>query len=214
MRSGVGRDNAISRMLTPADIVRFDDAPPPAGLNPWVAGAPAAEWIEVVPSDASWPERFRRLADLIHSVLGELALDVEHVGSTSVPGLPAKPIVDIDLIVPDSTDEASWLPPLEDSGFVLKVREPWWYEHRCLELDDPRCNLHVFSPDCAEAARHKIFRDWLRANPDDLELYRHAKITAAEASNSRGERVMDYNARKQRVIREIYRRAFAAAGLL
>ena len=88
----------------------------------------------------------------IRNALGELALEVEHVGSTSVPGLPAKPIIDIDLIVPDSGDEASWLPPLERAGFVLKVREPWWYEHRCLRFDDPRCNLDVFSErqDCRQ----------------------------------------------------------------
>ncbi len=201
-------------MLTDADIVRFDDAPPPAGVDPWVAGPPEAEQIEIVPSDTSWPERFRQLADMIHNALGEMALDIEHIGSTSVPGLPAKPIIDIDLTVPDSTDEVSWLPQVEALGFVLVVREPWWYEHRCLRFDDPRCNLHVFSPDCAEAARHKIFRDWLRSNPDDLELYRNTKVVAAQDTNNRGEQVMDYNARKQQVIREIYHRAFAAAGLL
>jgi GrpB-like predicted nucleotidyltransferase (UPF0157 family) len=201
-------------MLTAADIVRFDDAPPPVGLEPWVGGAPAAERIEIVPSDASWPEKFRQVAALIRSGLGELALEVEHVGSTSVPGLPAKPIIDIDLIVPDAANEASWLPQLEVAGFVLEVREPWWYEHRCLRFDDPRCKLHVFSPDCAEAARHKIFRDWLRDNPEDLDLYRNAKIVAAQTTNVRGEHVGDYNARKQQVIREIYHRAFGAAGLL
>jgi GrpB-like predicted nucleotidyltransferase (UPF0157 family) len=179
-----------------------------------VAGTPVPERIEIVASDPSWPESFRRLADLIHNVLGELALEVEHVGSTSVPGLPAKPVIDIDLIVTDSSDEARWLPQLEAAGFVLAIREPWWYEHRCLRFDDPRCNLHVFSPDCAEAARHKIFRDWLRGNPEDLKLYRNAKTIAAKTANSRGETVKSYNARKQQAIREIYGRAFAAAGLL
>jgi GrpB-like predicted nucleotidyltransferase (UPF0157 family) len=100
-------------MLTAADIVRFDDASPPVGLDPWVAGAPEAESIEIVPGDPHWPENFQHLAGLIHDALGELALDVEHVGSTSVPGLPAKPIIDIDLTVAHSEDEASWLPELE-----------------------------------------------------------------------------------------------------
>ena len=201
-------------MLTDADIVRFDDAPPPAGLDPWVGGRPAAEDIEIVPSDPDWPEDFRRLAALIRSTLRQLALSIEHVGSTSVAGLPAKPIIDVDLIVSDAAEESSWLPQLETVGFSLKIREPWWYEHRCLQFDDPRSNLHVFSPDCAEAARHKLFRDWLRTNPADLALYRDAKIAAAATANSKGERVTDYNARKQRVIREIYQRAFEAAGLL
>lgn len=201
-------------MLTAADIVRFDDAPPPAGRDSWVAGTPAAENIEIVPADPRWPENFQYLACLIRDALGERALEVEHVGSTSVPGLPAKPIIDVDLIVADSADESAWLPQLEAAGFVLRIREPWWYEHRCLRFDHPRCNLHVFSPDCAEAARHKIFRDWLRGNSEDLALYRDAKLAAAQATNSKGEHVVQYNARKQQVIREIYQRAFAAAGLL
>jgi len=131
-----------------------------------------------------------------------------------VPGLPAKPIIDIDLVVSDSSDEASWLPGLEMAGFVLLIREPWWYEHRCLRLDEPMCNLHVFSPNCAEVARHQIFRDWLIKSAEDKKLYSKAKLEAAENTNYKGELVEDYNARKQGVIREIYQRAFAAAGLL
>ncbi len=197
-----------------AEITRFRDQPPPSGLSPWVDGAPGPETIAIVPSDPAWPEQFEFLAQQVRDALGELALEVEHVGSTSVPGLPAKPIIDIDLIVPDSRDERAWLPPLEAEGFTLKIREPWWYEHRCLRFDAPRCNLHVFSPDCPEAARHKTFRDWLRENPTDLALYHRAKVAAAEAANDNRERVEDYNARKQAVIRSIYRRAFEAAGLL
>jgi GrpB-like predicted nucleotidyltransferase (UPF0157 family) len=201
-------------MLTAAEIVRFDDTPPPAGEDPWVAGVPESESIEIVSADPRWPEDFQRLARRIHQALGEFALDLEHVGSTSVPGLPAKPIIDIDLIVANSADEGAWLPKLEAAGFVLTVREPWWYEHRCLDFDDPQCNLHVFSPDCAEAARHKIFRDWLRDNAEDRALYHDVKIAAAAASSSKGEDVMQYNARKEQVIREIYHRAFVAEGLL
>ena len=72
----------------------------------------------------------------------------------------------------------------------------------------------MFSPDCPETIRHVLFRDWLRAHPDDLEAYRDAKLGAAAAANAAGEHVMDYNARKQPVIRAIYDRAFRAAGLL
>lgn len=201
-------------MLDAADIVTFDDAPPPAGSTPWVGGVPEAERIEIAPSDPRWPQTFAQLSMLIIDALGEQALGVEHVGSTAVPGLPAKPIIDIDLTVPDVTDEPSWLPHLEASGFVLRVREPWWYEHRCLRLDRPRCNLHVFPPDCPEVARHRIFRDWLRQSSEDLALYRDAKLAAAGATNEKGEGVQDYNARKQRIIREICHRAFDSAGLL
>jgi GrpB-like predicted nucleotidyltransferase (UPF0157 family) len=200
-------------MLTAADIVRFDPTPPPPGASPWVRGVPEEESIAIVPPDPRWPADFKHLARLVREVLGPLA-DVEHVGSTSVPGLPAKPVIDIDLTVADSADEPAWLPPLEKAGFSLTTREPWWYEHRCLRFAAPRANLHVFSPDCPEAARHKIFRDWLGNHPEDLALYRDAKLTAADAANAAGEHVLQYNARKQRVIREIYHRAFTAAGLL
>ncbi len=201
-------------MLTAADITRFDDAPPPPGQSPYVGDVPKADNIEIVESDPAWPERFDDLAERIRRALGNAVLEIEHVGSTSVPGLPAKPIIDIDLTVPDSDAEAHWLPQLENAGFVLKIREPWWYRHRCLKHDAPKCNLHVFSPNCAETRRHRIFRDWLRGNAEDRDLYRDAKLAAAGVSNTQGERVDQYNARKQQVIREIYHRAFVSEGLI
>ena len=168
----------------------------------------------MVEPDPAWPWVFASLEDRIRAALGERALAVEHVGSTAVPGLAAKPVIDIDLTVADSADEPAWLPPLEAAGFVLTVREPWWHEHRCLTLDEPPCNLHVFSPDSPEVVRHRIFRDWLREHPDDRDRYRDAKLGAAVEANEAGEHVMDYNARKEPVVRAIYDRAFRAAGLL
>ena len=103
---------------------------------------------------------------------------------------------------------------LERCGFVLVVREPWWYQHRCLRHQEPRCNLHVFSPHCAESERHRIFRDWLRAHPTDRLLYARAKLAAAEETRQLGGDTMDYNARKEAVLRQIYRRAFEGLGLL
>jgi GrpB-like predicted nucleotidyltransferase (UPF0157 family) len=201
-------------MLRAEDIVRFDDAPPPPGTSPWVGDVEPATDIAIVEPDSRGPDAFAELERRIRAALGDHALSVSHVGSTSVPGLPAKPVIDIDLIVADSADEAAYLPGLEAAGFTLRVREPWWYEHRCLALDQPRCNLHVFSPENPEAARHAVFRDWLRENPADRDLYRDAKLQAADAATRAGEHVMQYNARKQQVIREIYDRAFRAAGLL
>ena len=201
-------------MPTPQEITRHYDEDASGGASAWLPGKAPRKEIVVVEPDPAWPWTFATLEDRIRGALGEKALAVEHVGSTAVPGLPAKPIIDIDLTVADSSDEAAWVPPLEAAGFELVIREPWWHEHRCLVAEDPRCNLHVFSPDCPEPIRHVIFRDWLLAHPDDLVAYRNAKLAAAEAANAAGEHVMDYNARKQPVIRAIYDRAFRAAGLL
>lgn len=201
-------------MPTAEEITRHHDEDASGGRSAWLPGKAPRTGIEVVEPDPSWPDRFEELSGRIRSALGPAALAVEHVGSTAVPHLPAKPVIDIDLTVADSADEPAWLPPLEATGFELVIREPWWHEHRCLTAEEPRCHLHVFSPDCPEPIRHVIFRDWLREHPDDVLAYRHAKLVAAEAANAAGEHVMDYNARKQPVIRAIYDRAFRAAGLL
>ena len=164
--------------------------------------------------DPGWPRRYRELAARIREALGWRVLELEHVGSTSVPGLPAKPIIDIDLTVADSGREQDYVPALEAAGFTLTIREPWWCGHRMLRTDEPRCNLHVFGPDSPELVRHRIFREWLRGNPADRDMYAAAKRRAASEANAQSEHVMQYNARKERVIREIYQRAFTAAGLL
>jgi GrpB-like predicted nucleotidyltransferase (UPF0157 family) len=200
---------------TPEEITRHHDAtPPPGAPSPWVDGARPRTGIEVVDADPSWPEDYARLAVRIREALGEQVLGLAHVGSTAVPGLAAKPVIDVDLTVADSADEAAWLPALEGAGFVLVVREPWWQEHRALVHDDPRCNVHVFSLDAAEPVRHLLFREWLREHPEDLELYAAAKAGAAEQANAAGENVMEYNARKEPVIHAIYDRVFRAASLL
>jgi GrpB-like predicted nucleotidyltransferase (UPF0157 family) len=202
-------------MPSRAEIVSFDDSPPPPGADPWVPGAAPAVGIEVTDPDPAWPRQYDDLAARIRAALGWRVLKLEHVGSTSVPGLPAKPVIDIDLTVADPGREQDYLPALERAGFRLVIREPWWYGHRALQADEPpRCNLHVFGFDSPEPVRHRIFRDWLRGNPAERDRYAAAKDQAAAEANAGGEHVMQYNARKQQVIREIYQRAFAAAGLL
>lgn len=201
-------------MLSAQEIVTFDDAPPPPGESLWVDGQQPASDLEILAADASWPDRYAALAKEIAAALGHSALSVEHVGSTSVPDLAAKPVIDVDLTVADSRDERAYVPALQQHGFALVIREPWWYEHRCPRHNDPACNLHVFSPDCAEAERHRIFRDWLRSHPRDRLLYADAKIAAAEHTRQVGSHRMDSNARKEQVVREIYHRAFRAVGLL
>lgn len=196
------------------DIVTFHDPPVPEGASPWVAGAGPHKDIQVVEPDPTWPRAYDVLADRIRATIGWRALLIQHVGSTSVPDLPAKPIIDIDLVVADPDDEAAYLPALEATGFVLRVREPWWFGHRALRSEEPVCNLHVFGPDNPEVVKHRLFRDWLRGNAEDRELYARTKREAAAAANAGGEDMMQYNARKERVVREIYHRVFVATGLL
>ena len=84
-------------------------------------------------AQARWDERGKlqnALPAMLGSVLGSKALQIEHVGSTSVPGLCAKPIIDILLVVKNSADEPSYVPALEAAGYRLQIREPEWFEHR------------------------------------------------------------------------------------
>jgi GrpB-like predicted nucleotidyltransferase (UPF0157 family) len=200
-------------MPTPEEITRHHQWDPPEDEQIWVNGEPASEPIRVVQHDPAWPEMYSLVADEIRKVLGRRVVELDHVGSTSVPGLPAKPVIDIDLTVEDSTAEVSYVPALESVGFRFVIRERGWHEHRLLRKEQPTTNLHVFSPGCPEVIRHRMFRDWLRTHPEDCALYRDVKLESAEASRRAGEDVSGYNTRKEPVIREIYERMFRAHGI-
>src|ERR1700683_4484384 len=86
--------------------------------------------IELCAYDESWPLLYEREANRVTAVLGDQVLLLEHVGSTSVPGLPAKPIIAMLLAVADSAREDAYVPPMEAAGYVLRIREPDWYQHR------------------------------------------------------------------------------------
>ncbi|WP_166979890.1 GrpB family protein [Paramicrobacterium fandaimingii] len=199
-------------MPTVHDITTFSDDAPPPGQSPWVV-QPSHRPIDIVEYDSTWPMRYAEYESTIRLSLGALVLDISHVGSTSVPSLPAKPVIDIDLIVADPSHETPWLTPLTELGYVLTVREPWWFEHRCLTASDRSVNLHIFGPDAPEPWKHRIFRDHLRRHEGDRMLYADVKRSAAVTSTDRAETMMEYNARKQAAIRDIYARAFSAAGL-
>ncbi|OLN94148.1 UPF0157 protein [Colletotrichum chlorophyti] len=129
--------------------------------------------------------------------------------------LPAKAVIDIDLTVPDPSVEDDYVPALESVGFQFISREPEWHEHRFFAMCEPyHCNLHVFKPGTAELVRHVIMKEWLIEHDDDRELYARTKVGAADVSNSLGETVMEYNFRKETVIREILERAFRAKGYM
>ena len=160
--------------------------------------------ILIVDYDSQWPELFRREAGRIRTALGRRALQVEHIGSTSVPGLAAKPIIDVLLVVADSADEEAYVPALASAGYLLRIREPDWYEHRMFKGPDTEVNLHVFSSGCKEIDRHLMFRDWLRRNAADRDLYARTKLAL---SRQKWKDVQDYADAKTEVIGEIIARA-------
>ena len=172
--------------------------------------------IEIVAPDPSWPAQFDELAARIRDGLGDRVLAVEHVGSTSVPGLAAKPIIDIDVTVADSRDESSYVPDLEAAGFTPSApRARLARAPTAGARIDPRANVHVFGPDSPELVRHRMLRDWLIEHPDDRERYAAAKRDAGRSRRTvPGEEVMAYNQRKEPVIRDILDRMFRAHGLL
>ncbi len=156
--------------------------------------------IALVAYDTDWPRLFSREADRLHSVLGDAALRIEHVGSTSVPGLVAKPIIDVLLVVPDPADEPGYVPRLEAAGYVLRIREPDWFEHRLFKGPDTDVNLHVFGADAAEVERMLRFRDRLRA--DDAARDRYAR-TKRELAGRTWRYVQDYADAKTAVVGEV-----------
>jgi len=160
--------------------------------------------ILIADYDPRWPHLFLREADRIRAALGDRALRVEHTGSTSVPGLAAKPIIDILLVVRNSGDEGSYLPLLEAAGYSLRIREPEWHQHRMLNGPDTDINLHVFSAGCPEIDRILLFRDWLRGNAEDRDLYERTKRVLAVRQWSD---VQDYADAKTAVVEEILARA-------
>ncbi|POR38102.1 hypothetical protein TPAR_01696 [Tolypocladium paradoxum] len=171
--------------------------------------------IEIVEPDPTWPARYQLLKSRIEAALGAQALSIAHAGSTSVPGLPAKDVVDMDLTVPDPADEGAYVPALEAAGFHFRTREPHWHQHRFFSCYAPAAaNLHVFGLGCPEVARHRIFRDWLARCDGDRQLYAQTKRQAAAATVAAGERLAMYNLRKEPVIREILQRAFRDAGYI
>jgi GrpB-like predicted nucleotidyltransferase (UPF0157 family) len=201
---------------TDAEITRHHDGDRPDS-DAWVDGHVQTPYrIAVVEYDERWPADFGRVAGRIREALEERALEVHHVGSTSVPGLPAKPVIDVDLVVADPADEVAYVPDLVAASFVHTIRVPWWHEHRLLKHLDPLTHVHVFGPDCPEVIRHLMFRDWLLEHPDDRSGYAKAKRTAATEMNARpgGGTGMDYNRHKEPVVRAIYDRMFRAHGML
>lgn len=174
----------------------------------WVHGRPERRGpVNVVPYDPAWPGVYAAEAQRVRDVLGERVVTLEHVGSTSVVGLAAKPIIDMQLTVADSTDEAAYVDDLEAAGYRLVVREPFWHEHRLLKGPGADINLHVYTAGNSEAERVLLFRDWMRAHDADRDLYAQTKLGLAPQQWAH---LQDYTVSKDGVIDDIINRAVAA----
>lgn len=179
---------------------------------PWWVGGPRRRLdgpVILRPYDPGWPPLYERESRRIRGTLAARVIELHHVGSTSVPGLAAKPIIDVLLVVADSADEAAWLPDLEAGGYRLVVREPDWHEHRVLKGPDTDVNLHVFSPGAGEIRRMLAFRDHLRIDAGDRAAYLAAKADLAARTWAH---VQDYADAKGEVVEAIIARALADPG--
>ena len=182
--------------MTEAEIIAANVVPP----------VPHNARIHLAEYDPEWPRLFEREASRIRAALGERVLLLEHVGSTSVPGLAAQPLIDILLVVPDSADELAYVPALEAAGYRLTIREPDWHEHRLFKGPDTNVNVHTFSPvtGAVEIERMLRFRDWLRTHPDERERYERAK---RELAAQTWQYVQNYADAKTKVVEAILARA-------
>jgi GrpB-like predicted nucleotidyltransferase (UPF0157 family) len=162
--------------------------------------------VVLEPYSPEWPVLYEHQARCIETALEGLVIDVHHAGSTSVPGLRAKPIIDIALAVPDSTDEDRYVPALVEAGYEFFMREPDWFEHRLLRRLEPRVNVHVFTVGSPEIDRMLAFRNHLRVDELDRSLYESTKLSLAEREWNT---VQDYADAKTQVVSEILARALA-----
>lgn len=165
--------------------------------------------VVLLPYDSNWTEMYESEAAVIREALGEKALMVEHIGSTAVPGLVAKPCIDILLALENSADEDAYLPALDAAGFVLRMRHPDWNEHRVFKSERINVNLHVWSAGSSEIERHIAFRDWLREHPEDRDLYAAAK---QQIASGHLQTMTEYADAKNEVVTAIQSRIDEARG--
>ena len=162
--------------------------------------------VHLAEPDPGWSATGGRLVRQVRKALGPVAVVVAHAGSTSVPGLAAKPVIDLVLGVPDPTDETTYVPTLESLGYALRIREPEWREHRLLRLTDPVANLHVFASGDDEISRMLAFRDHLRRDARDRATYEQTKRDLAART---WDYVQDYADAKSDVVAGVMPRALA-----
>jgi GrpB-like predicted nucleotidyltransferase (UPF0157 family) len=157
--------------------------------------------VRIVDYDPAWPERFEQERARISAALGPVARRIEHVGSTSVPGLAAKAIVDVLVSVDDPDDDGAFVLAMCSAGYSLRVIEP---EHRMFRPPSRDLHVHVWQAGSHHERRHLLFRDWLRVDAGDRKRYESVKRALAEQE---WETVQHYSDAKNDVIADIMSRA-------
>jgi GrpB-like predicted nucleotidyltransferase (UPF0157 family) len=135
--------------------------------------------IRIVDYDRRWPRKFEQWYDVLVSCLGAIAVRIEHVGSTSVPGLAAKPIVDVQVSVTDLDDESRYVSALEGIGVQLRSRDDWHRYFRPFPGHPRGVHIHVCEVGSKWEREHVLFRDYLRADEAARDKYASAKRAAA-----------------------------------
>ena len=129
--------------------------------------------LKVVDYDERWPVVFAEHHERLIEALQGRPAEIEHIGSTSVPGLAAKPIVDIVVVVDDITAEENYLPQMLEAGYVLRVREPG---HRLVRTPELDVHVHIYGKGDPAVTNYLLLRDRLRADAGDRELYARTKL--------------------------------------
>jgi GrpB-like predicted nucleotidyltransferase (UPF0157 family) len=148
-----------------------------AYLDQILIGGREAIEIVICEHDPSWQERFGSEQRRLASALSDQAMVIEHIGSTAVPGLAAKPIIDILVTVAAIEPDEPYRSKLEAANYVLRVREP---DHRMFRSPDRDVHIHVWPAGHQHVDRYLIFRDWLRHNAADRALYELHKRQLAQ----------------------------------
>lgn len=175
-------------------------------LEVGLIGGKEKRTIRLVDYDEGWPVQFQKHQKLIQDALGKEALGIEHIGSTAVPGLSAKPIIDILLIVKDAGDESKYLDKMESVGYHLRVREPDFHNHRMFRTAYKEVHLHVLSVGCTEIDRYLVFRNYLRLNDVARKEY---EITKRNLASVEWEDMNEYASAKTHVVERIIKAGFA-----
>jgi GrpB-like predicted nucleotidyltransferase (UPF0157 family) len=138
----------------------------------YLVGGTEKRDLEVVRYNSEWPDTFAEHQQRLQRALHAVAVDIEHIGSTSVTGLAAKPIIDIMVAVDDITAEEDYLDAVLAAGYLLRVREPG---HRLVRTPNRDVHIHIYEKGDQAITNYLLFRDRLRLDSDDRALYARTK---------------------------------------